>query len=450
MSAGDDLDQQYLEFVADTVDVFGRFPHLEPLRHFIFRELLVQRRSIGLKDEMKYVMQRAWQSTKASPAKEQSDVLIWLESSREVIVDALLPIYQELISRRVNVQLVSYGGPSNLPSSAMQFQHRPNVFPPAWAKPAWEHLCRIYQRLQHDGLYRSFAHTCAVAEGFFSTAQRTLDVVRPKVVLCAATNFIGGAAVTMTSRWKGSRPILLQHGMTQAFYTPLISEYMVTWGSSSNDTLANLGVPINRLLPLGSPRHDSMRPPVNGEVRQAFLRSLALPDRPTFVFFSNGNDLLRNGEAPIECAAWLEEAAADNRDWLNVVVRLHPNEDGRIYKDCRYLSVTKVVPDLASTLGGCDVVGSLCSTVLYDALLYEKPVLQFHRHGWPDLADNWKNNYALRIMSSAHLTKVLRSLKPRSDDYRDIVREQQRKISAVFANRGSAGKAIADYVIQNI
>jgi hypothetical protein len=238
--------------------------------------------------------------------------------------------------------------------------------------------------------------------------------------------------------------------MTQAFYTPLISEYMVTWGSSSNDTLANLGVPINRLLPLGSPRHDSMRPPVNGEVRQAFLRSLALADRPTFVFFSNGNDLLRNGEAPIECAAWLEEAAADNRDWLNVVVRLHPNEDGRIYKDCRYLSVTKVVPDLASTLGGCDVVGSLCSTVLYDALLYEKPVLQFHRHGWPDLADNWKNNYSLRIMSSAHLTKVLRSLKPRSDDYRDIVREQQRKISAVFANRGSAGKAIADYVIQNI
>ena len=450
MSACDSLDLRYLEFVGRTADVFVRFPQLEPLRHFLFREMLVQRHEVGLLNGVKYAMQRAWHGKKIRGFQEQSEVLIWLESTREVIADTLLPVHRELVSRGVKVQLVSYGGPNELPPSTLPFQYRPYLLAPEWTRQAWGDLCLILEELRGRGLYRSFHHACATVDGLFYAIQKLLDIIQPKVVLCAATNFIGGAAVTIASSWKGCRPVLLQHGMTQAFYTPLISEYMVTWGPSSNNTLASLGIPINRLLPLGSPRHDSMRPPANDEARQSLLQALALPDKPTFVFFSNGNDLLRNGKAPLECATWLEEAAATNRDSLNIVVRLHPNEDGRIYKDCPHVTVTKETPDLASTLGGCDVVGSLCSTVLYDALLYQKPVLQFYRDGWPDLADNWKDKYSMRIMSSAHLTEVLKSFRPGSEEYKGIIREQQEKIPTVFANHGSAGKAIADYVIQNL
>jgi hypothetical protein len=273
-------------------------------------------------------------------------------------------------------------------------------------------------------------------------------MIRPKVVLCAATNFIGGAAITISSRWNGSRPMLLQHGMTQAFYTPLISDCMLTWGAATNQTLMALGVPDNQLVALGSPRHDTMRPSIRGEARAVFLRALALPDRPTFVFFSNGNDLLRNGMAPRECATWLENLAAAHRNSWNVVARLHPNEDGRLYKDCPHVLVTKESPDFHTTLGGCDVVGSLCSTVLYDALLYDKPVLQFHHPEWPELADNWRNRYSIRVVSSEHLTEVLPSIRPGSERYESVIHEQHEKLSTVFANYGSASHAVADHVIR--
>lgn len=448
MTTSNSLDQQYLEFTADANDVFGRFPRLEPLRYCIFRELLVQRQAVGLPRGVKYAMQRAWSGRPNVDAVRQSDVLIWIESTRDVIIDALLPVYRELIARGARVQLISYGGPHGLPPSTVPFHHHSHFLAPAWTRQAWDHFSLIFEELHGRGLYRSFYHLCAIVEGLFEGVQQLLDKIQPKVVLCAATNFIGGAGVTLASRWNGSRPMLLQHGMTQAFYTPLISDCMLTWGPSTNHTLASLGVPTQRLFALGSPRHDAMRPPSNAEARLALLRALSLPDRPTLVFFSNGNDLLHNGMAPLECTRWLETAAAAHRASWNVVVRLHPNEDGRLYRACSHVHVTKDKPDLSTTLGGCEVVGSLCSTVLYDALLYEKPVLQFYRDGWPELADNWRHHYSMRVMSSEHLTEVLSFLQPGREQYQDIVRKQHHNLSAVFANRGSATQAIADYVMR--
>jgi hypothetical protein len=43
---------------------------------------------------------------------------------------------------------------------------------------------------------------------------------------------------------------------------------------------------------------------------------------------------------------------------VNVVVRLHPNEDGSLYRNCSHLTITKGSPDLAVMLEGSDWVGS--------------------------------------------------------------------------------------------
>jgi hypothetical protein len=144
----------------------------------------------------------------------------------------------------------------------------------------------------------------------------------------------------------------------------------------------------------------------------------------------------------VECAAWLEGVAYDYSNRINVVVRLHPNEDGSLYRGCRHLHIIKGVPDLATTLRCCDWSGSLCSTVLYEALLYQKPVWQFYADGWPDLADNWKHGLATRISSQAELGEMVRQ----------FLRVQPRVCAGngvsdrVFANRGHATKAIADFI----
>jgi hypothetical protein len=179
----------------------------------------------------------------------------------------------------------------------------------------------------------------------------------------------------------------------------------------------------------------------NGNAKAVLLRSLLLPDKPTLVFFSNGNDPVRNGRAPVECARWLDETAAQYSQDINIVVRLHPNEDGSLYRSCRHLRITKSIPELTTTLAGCDGVASLCSTVLYEALLYKKPIWQFYADEWPDLADNWKRGLALRVSSQPELSEMINGMLCERD-----ASVFEPVSNRVFLNHGRATQAVADFV----
>src|SRR5262245_38464800 len=116
------LDQEYLDFTACTGLIFAQYPQLEPIRYFIFKELLIQRRSIGRTGYIKHWLRPLLRRGRTQGALNQADVIVWVDSCREVIVDTLLPVYHELASRGIRLQLTSFGGPSNLPPSTMQFQ----------------------------------------------------------------------------------------------------------------------------------------------------------------------------------------------------------------------------------------------------------------------------------------------------------------------------------------
>jgi hypothetical protein len=439
--AADSLDQRYLDFTARTSDIFAQLPQLEPLRHFIFKELLVQRDTDNDIEIVKHWLRPLLRWGESRGSLTRADVLIWVESCREVIVEALLPVYRTLVARGIKSQLVWSRGPADLPSSALAFRYPARAIAPAWVKNAWETLCDEIEELRDKSLEQKFSYACANTQGLLDEVNRVLDVVQPKVVLAASTQLSGGAAL-MTSARSRALTLLLQHGILQPFYTPLIADNMLTWGQSSNRVLIDLGIPQERLVALGSPRHDSMSPPTNGDSTTKLSEALSLPRRPTFVFFSNGNDLVRNGIAPIECAQWLESTASRYANSINVVVRLHPNEDGSLYKQCPHLTVSKLLPDLMTTLEGSDWVGSLCSTVLYDALLYRKPVWQFYADGWPELADNWKCGLANRISSPAELDQMVgRAL---GNDAGETVPASV--IDQVFANHARATEHVVDFV----
>src|SRR2546428_12169114 len=47
MTAGRSLDERYLEYCASAGAAFAAYPQLEPLRQYVFKELLVQQRADG-------------------------------------------------------------------------------------------------------------------------------------------------------------------------------------------------------------------------------------------------------------------------------------------------------------------------------------------------------------------------------------------------------------------
>ncbi|MGQ0811342.1 MAG: hypothetical protein ACT4OO_08980 [Nitrospiraceae bacterium] len=443
MSSGDSLDQRYLEFTAKTSDVFARFPQIEPLRHFIFKDLLIQPRPLGVREAVKHWFAPLVRREQTTGVLQKGKILIWIESARDIMRDTLMPVFLELTKRGEHVRLVSFNGPGDLPGSTLRFRYPAACFAPHWARQAWDALCEADQQFGDRSLAQSFYYACANVQSLLDEMKRVLHAVTPHVVVTASTQLVGGSAMLVAARLSGIRSLLLQHGLLQPFHLPIVADVMCTWGQSSNDTLARLGIERNRVRALGSPRHDDMGPSTNGAARPALLQRLSLKDTFTLAFFSNGNDLLRNGRAPFECARWLEVIAKRFKSRVNVIVRLHPNEDGSLYRNCPHLVITKDRPELGLLLDGCDCVASLCSTALHEALLYHKPAWQLSADGWPDLAENWKHGLAKRISSESELSEMVEHVVNEGIQERPM----NDMVDGVFINHGRATHAVADFVI---
>jgi hypothetical protein len=438
----EDLDHRYMAFRDRTAPAFAGFPQIEPLRHTIFRDFVTQPKPANIRATLKHWIRPLLRSQRTSRPLHETDILLWVEGSRSIAKDTLLPVFDELRGRGGRVQLVSYNGPVDMPADAPRFSYPAAASAPALARLAWDALCATEPGIDGNALRRSFLHACADLKSFLMEMDRVLTAMRPRVVVAASGQMTGGSALFVAARQRGIRTVLLQHGIVQPFYTPLTADIMLTWGQSSSDQLERLGITPHRLMVTGSSRHDSMGRSDRVGAKQVMLRELSLEDKWTLVFFSNGNDLLRNGTAPRECARWLNAVAERFRRKLNVIVRLHPNEDGSLYRDCGGVILTKDRPDFETLMEGCDCVGSLCSTAMYEALLYGKPVWQFYADGWPELADNWSQGIAKRVSSefelAALVTRMLNT--ERRERHGAHVRN-------VFANHGAAAAAVAEYLL---
>lgn len=438
------LDQRYLGFREATAAVFAAVPELEPLRFFVFKELLVKRREVGVAGVVRHWWRQAGGKRRSpAPSFAAADVLLWIESQRDVLVDPMLALHDPLSDRGIAPVIVSRGGPEALSGRAIPFTVAPSRGVPGWARRGWEGLASAVPELGRHRLRRAFEIEAASVAGVLAGAERLLDGVRPKVVVTASNNSVGGAALVIAARRRGIPTVLLQHGMPQAFYTPVLNHLMLTWGQRSNAILERLGVPAAKLRVTGSPRHDGFLAANTDAARRRLLTSLELADRLTLVYFSNGNDVYRNGEGPAAAARWLEYAA-ECVPGVNVVARLHPNEDGSLFAHCRRVVVTKQRVDVATALAGADIVASQCSTALDEALLFSKPVWQLEGDGWPELVSNWRDGLAARVGSAAELVSQLQA----AERGTPAGRCDARLVESVFANRGHAAEVAAAAIVE--
>ena len=433
------LDARYLEFREATAAVFSAIPELEPLRFFVFKELLVKQGGAGVAGALKYLLRRAGRSRRrTAPSYPAGDVLLWLESRRDVLVDPVLAVYARLQAQGLAPVIASFNGPEQVPGRVIRFAAAPPSGVPAWAKRGWDGLSAVLPALGERRLRRAFEIQADAVGGVLSAAEQLLDRLRPAVVVNASNNPIAGATLVIAARRRGTPSVLLQHGIPQAFYTPVLNDVMLTWGTRSREALVRLGVPAAKLRVTGSPRHDRFIRADPGEARQVLLRALGLSDRPTLVYFSNGNDLYRNGIGPAAAAQWLEHAA-ERLPGVNVVARLHPNEDGSLFASCRKVAVMPREVDVVTALAGADIVASQCSTALEEAVLLSRPVWQLEGDGWPGLASHWKDGLAARVGSADELVSRLAAAQAGGA----AGSCNARLAESVFANRGCAAEAAA-------
>ncbi len=447
------LDERWLAFVERTRGLFAAYPFMLPLRQAIFKDLVERGKVLSAKDQAKALARPLLKRQGSVGDFAPVDVAFWLESSREVLTEAVLPVQQAVQAAGLRVALVA------APTVHVQLQGAfpaPILFqvpfqrsPAAAWSAAWDALNGC---LPHDLKRESraaFLEMGQASQSCVAEAMSVLAKLRPRLLVLPVDQLLTGSAACVAARELGIATLVLLHGAVSPYNVPLTADRMGVWGAVSRDQLVALGVSPDDLVILGSPRHDHFPAPVPPDVKARLRAALGLPDLPVMVFFSNGNDPRRNShEAVAGCAAWLDEAAAQLRGRMTFIVRLHPNEDGGFYKDCSHLRVFKHEADLATTLAGADVCGALCSTTLVDALLYDKPVLQFYADGWPDLADNWRRGLARRVANAGELADVLAG--GLSDGWQALAAAQAAQVDSVFAHRGRATQTVADYIVEQV
>ena len=161
MSQAQSLDECYLQFLDDTRGVFTQYPQLEAIRHFIFKELLAQRKGVNWVDTAKHWLRPLIQRSRSQGQVEQADVLLWLEGRQEGM-EALIPLQQELSLRKIRVQIGDFTGHADPSSLAVNFPYRIRV--PGWTTDAWNDLSSAVKDLRSTSIRRSFYQACAYVE----------------------------------------------------------------------------------------------------------------------------------------------------------------------------------------------------------------------------------------------------------------------------------------------
>jgi hypothetical protein len=450
------LEARWLEYVRRTQPVFAAHPQMIPLRQMTFKSFVQKHETLSLTDRAKQFARLALRQGGSEGDLSPVDIVFWLDSPREVLVEAILPVFRQVRTAGVRAALIAtqaayekINADPSIKPILFQVPYRWGASEP-W-KRGWTGLRAVLpQDLQDDSL-AAFCDLGGHADNTVAEVTRLLTALKPRLMILPVDQLLPGSAACTAANNLGIETLVLLHGAVSAYNAPVTARQMSVWGAMARDQMMKYDVPDKQLIALGSPRHDTFPAPLPADVRARFQSALKLPDKPTLVFFSNGNDLqFTSREAAEGCAAWLNAAAQQLSDRIQFVVRLHPNEDGGLYNNYPLLRVFKNEADLATTIGAADVCGTLCSTVMLDALLYRKPILQFYADGWPSLADNWKRGIAQRIENPAQLVEFLTAGFGDRGHWQALADSQSALIETVFANHGHAAKVIAQHAIEQI
>jgi hypothetical protein len=450
------LEARWLEYIRRTQPVFDAHPQMISLRQMTFKSFVQKHETLSLTDRAKQFARLALRQGGSEGELSPVDIVFWLDSPREVLVEAILPVLKQVRAAGVRAALITTQAvyekikidPSIKPI-LFQVPYRWGASEP-W-KRGWTGLRAVLpQDLQDDSL-AAFCDLGNHADNTVAEVTRLLTALKPRLMILPVDQLLPGSAACTAANNLGIETLVLLHGAVSAYNAPVTARQMSVWGAMARDQMMKYGVPEKQLIALGSPRHDTFPAPLPADVRARFQTALGLPDKPTLVFFSNGNDLqFTSREAAEGCAAWLNTAAEQLSDRVQFVVRLHPNEDDNLYTNYPLLRVFKNEADLATTIGAADVCGTLCSTVMLDALLYRKPILQFYADGWPHLADNWGRGLAQRIENPTQLIEFLTAGIEDHQVWQQLANAQSGLTETVFANHRRAAETVAQYAIEQV
>ena len=186
-----------------------------------------------------------------------------------------------------------------------------------------------------------------------------------------------------------------------------LANKLAVWGETAKEVMLNHGIPEEKIIITGSPRHDCLVNVLDTEVKSVRAR-LGIPEKDAMILLASAYQLNAYNEySNPELLCSMKRSvfeAADKTQGICLVVKPHPVEDvretrslARRYKNIIFVSQKSDIRDLTRV---CDAFVSFGSTATVDALVSGKLVVCPVFPGWI-WSDLFKNTGTTLVPTSA-------------------------------------------------
>jgi hypothetical protein len=241
-----------------------------------------------------------------------------------------------------------------------------------------------------------------------AVAQHILQRHRPAVVVSSDVADPRTRVFTLLCRRMGIPSMEMQNGPVgsegiEMEWEFLTADYVSVWGERFKSILRGYGVPADRIIVTGSPRHDRLVDVPLAEVRTK-RAEVGIPAGAVMAVLASAYWLAAYGDhSNAELLRSLKRAvfeAADGTPGLWLVVKPHPLEDvsetRSLAGNNRNIIFVDQRTDIRELTRVCDAFVSFGSTAMTDALVAHKPTICLVFPGWT-WADVYRNTGAFFV-----------------------------------------------------
>jgi hypothetical protein len=276
-------------------------------------------------------------------------------------------------------------------------------------------------------LVRAYLYERAVEEIF--------EQSRPRAVLLH--NDFTSLSLThiYVARRYGIADYTLQHGFPTREYFPTTSSSYLLWGQYFYRYMRQQSVPAEVLQVVGAPRLDKF---------SRFDRKVRWVERsPRVLFLSQTHAQLFSVEEHRSVLQIVETALQDSD--ISIRVKLHPQENTRAFRPFPNLaqSILPANTRLEDAIGDADVVISINSTGLCEAMLMGRLAIQIYAHGMESRIGSMRIDP--HLSSAVELLETFRYLR-RPGNYDDAVQEQQKLVGDLVHEPGRGTANVLDFI----
>jgi len=227
--------------------------------------------------------------------------------------------------------------------------------------------------------------------------------------------------VILASRAKNIPTLVVQHGILAEHngHGVIHADMIAVWGEYASAWYKRFGNENKKIIVTGNPAFDIMLGAQAGYGKDIMLRSLGLAGKRSLVtVISPGQSMFRQTAFVYDDVAenmirGMVKAVATVRD-VNLVIKLHPNEDPAVFsgfidkKDRDFVSMVSKT-DLRALITASDLVVTMDSTVGLEAVIAGKPLMVINLTGREDLIPYVERGVATGVYANGDIESGLRT-----------------------------------------